>query len=89
MESPFDDFLSTPGLRNDDYASEFGSPLIADDDDFGSLHNAPLFHDVGLFEPPSTSDACTAPPPFPSVHPDDMYTISPASPALDKSPPPP
>jgi len=87
MESPFDDFLSTPGLRNDDYASEFTSPLIADGDDFGApYHNTPLFDDVGLFEPPSSSDKRVAPPLFPSVHLDDMYTISPATPALDASP---
>ena len=87
MESPFDDFLSTPGLRNDDYASEFTSPLIADGDDFGApYHNTPLFGDVGLFEPPSSSDKRVAPPLFPSVHLDDMYTISPATPALDASP---
>jgi hypothetical protein len=87
MESPFDDFLSTPGLRNDDYASEFTSPLIADGDDFGApFHNTPLFDDVGLFAPPSSSDKRIAPPLFPSVHLDDMYTISPATPALDASP---
>ena len=87
MESPFDDFLSTPGLRNDDYASEFTSPLIADGDDFGApYHNTPLFDDVGLFEPPSSSDKRVAPPLFQSVHLDDMYTISPATPALDASP---
>jgi hypothetical protein len=87
MESPFDDFLSTPGLRNDDYASEFTSPLIADGDEFvGPFHNTPLFDDVGLFEPPSSSDKRVAPPLFPSVHLDDMYTISPATPALDAFP---
>jgi len=86
MESPFDDFLSTPGLRNDDYASEFTSPLIADGDDFGApYHNTPLFDDVGLFEPPSSSDKRVASHLFP-VHLDDMYTISPATPALDASP---
>jgi len=87
MESPFDDFLSTPGLRNDDYASEFTSPLIAGGDDFGApYHNTPLFDDVGLFEPPSSSDKRVAPHLFSSVHLEDMYTISPATPALDASP---
>ena len=87
MESPFDDFLSTPGLRNDDFASDFTSPLIADGDDFGApYHNTPLFDDVGLFEPPPSSDKRVAPHLFSSVHLDDMYTISPATPALDASP---
>jgi hypothetical protein len=86
MESPFDDFLSTPGLRNDGYASEFTSPLIADGDDFGApYHNTPLFDDVGLFDPSSSSDKRAAQL-FPSVHLDNMYTISPATPALDASP---
>jgi hypothetical protein len=86
MESPFDDFLPTPGLRNDDYA-DFTSPLIADGDDFGApFHNTPLFDDIGLFEPPSSSDKRAAPPLFSSVHLDEMYTISPATPAIDASP---
>jgi hypothetical protein len=86
MESPFDDFLSTPGLRNDDFASDFTSPLIVDGDDFGApYHNTPLFDDVGLFEPPQ-SDKRVAPHLFSSMHLDDMYTISPATPALDASP---
>jgi hypothetical protein len=87
MESPFDDFLSTPGLRNDDFASDFTSPLIADGDDFGvHYHDTPLFEDVGLFEPPSTSGKRVAAPMFPAVNVDSMYTISPATPALDASP---
>jgi hypothetical protein len=87
MESPFDDFLSTPGLRNDGYASEFTSPLIADGDDFGApYHNTPLFDDAGFFEPPSSSDKRVASHLFPSVHLEEMYTISPATPALDASP---
>jgi len=62
MESPPDDFLFTPGLRHDDYTSEFTSPLIADGDDFGApFHDTPLFDDVCLFEPPSSSDVHIAP----------------------------
>jgi hypothetical protein len=86
MESPFDDFLSTPGLRSDDFAQDFTSPLIADGDDFGArFHDTPLFDDAGLFEPPS-SDKRSAAPLFPPVNLDSMYTISPATPALDASP---
>jgi len=86
MESPFDDFLSTPGLRNDDFSPDFTSPLIADGDDFGAqFHNTPLFDDAGLFEPPS-SDKRVMASLFPSVNLDSMYTISPATPALDASP---
>jgi hypothetical protein len=87
MESPFDDFLSTPGLRNDDYPADFTSPLIADGDDFGAhFHDTPLFDDIGLFDVPSSSDKRVAPSLFPSVNLDNMYTISPATPALDASP---
>jgi len=87
MESPFDDFLSTPGLRNEDFPSDFTSPLIADGDDFGaSFHDTPLFEDAGLFEPHSSSDKRAAPSLFPAVHLDSMYTLSPVTPALDASP---
>lgn len=87
MESPFDDFLSTPGLRNDDFAPDFTSPLIVDGDDFGApFHDTPLFDDAGLFDTPSSSDKRVPQPPFPSVNIENMYTISPATPALDASP---
>jgi hypothetical protein len=86
MESPFDDFLSTPGLRNDEFAPDFTSPLIADSDDFGApFHNTPLFDDAGLFEPPSSGKSAAASV-FSAVTLDNMYTISPATPALDASP---
>jgi len=86
MESPFDDFLSTPGLGNDDFSPDFTSPLIADSDGFGAqFHDTPLFDDAGLFEPPSSDKRATASL-FPSVNLDSMYTISPATPALDASP---
>jgi len=82
IEREVTDRIATPGPRppscqDDDYVSEFTSPLVAYGDEFGALfHNTPLFDNVGLFEPPS----------FPSVHPDDVYTISTATPALDASP---
>jgi hypothetical protein len=86
MESPFDDFLSTPGIRNEDFPSDF-SPLIADGDDFGApFHNTPLFDDVGLFEPPSSSDKRPAPPLSSAINLDSMYSLSPTTPALDASP---
>jgi hypothetical protein len=85
MESPFDDFLSTPGLRGDDFAPDFTSPLIADGEDFAHFNDTPLFDDAGLFEPPS-SDKRAAAPLFSAVNLDNMYTISPATPALDASP---
>jgi len=86
MESPFDDFLSTPGLGNGDYSPDFTSPLIADGEDFGApFHNTPLFGDVGLFEPPSSSDKRAAPLSS-AMNLDSMYPISPSTPALDASP---
>jgi len=87
MESPFDDFLPTPGLRNEDFTSDFTSPLIVDGDDFGaSLDDTPLFEDAGLFEPISSSDKRAASLLFPGVNLDSMYTLSPATPAIDSSP---
>lgn len=86
MESPFDDFLSTPGLRNEDFPSDFTSPLIADGDDFGApFHNTPLFDDVGLFEPQS-SDKRPAPALSSAMNLDSMYSVSPTTPSLDASP---
>ena len=87
MESPFDDFLSTPGLRNDEFGPDFTSPLIADGDEFTHFNDTPLFDDVGLFEPPSSSAKRASAHSFPSVSLDNMYTISPATPALDASSP--
>jgi hypothetical protein len=82
MESPLDDFLSTPGQKHDDFGSEF-SPLIVDND--GGAFDSPLFHDVGLFEPPLNkrpiNDTLFRPP----SNFDGMYTISPATPALEPS----
>jgi len=85
MESPFDDFLSTPGLRNDDFVLNITSPLIADGDEFSAaFHDTPLFEDAGLFEPLSSSDKRAPPHLFPNL--DNMYTLSPSTPALDASP---
>ena len=86
MESPFDDFLSTPGLRNDEFGPDFTSPLIADGDEFTHFNDTPLFDDVGLFEPPSSSDKRASAHSFPGASFDSMYTMSPATPALDASP---
>ena len=75
LESPFDDFLSTPGLRNDEFVPDFISPLIADGDDFGAdFHDTPLFDDVGLFEPPS-SDKHAALPLFTPTSIDNMERL--------------
>jgi hypothetical protein len=86
MESPFDDFLPTPGLRNDEFGPDFTSPLIADGDEFTHFNDTPLFDDAGFFEPPSSSDKRASAHSFPSVSLENMYTISPATPALDASP---
>ena len=88
MESPFDDFLSTPGLRNEDFPSaDFTSPLIVDSDDFGApFQHTPLFDDVGLFEPPPSSDKRPASSLSSSLPLDAMYSVSPTTPALDASP---
>jgi hypothetical protein len=84
-ESPFDDFLSTPALGGD--FQDFTSPLIFESDDVGApYHHTPLFDDVGLFEPPSSSDKRTAPHLSSAVDLDRMYTVSPGTPALDASP---
>lgn len=89
MESPFDDFLSTPSGGYDDSSTEFTGPLVADDDGFGaSSHNNLLFWDILPFETPPSSGGCIAPPPFPPVHPDNMYSISLPTPTLDTSLPP-
>jgi len=73
LESPFDDSLSTSGLGNDDFISDF-SPLIADDDGFGAF-----FHGNPLFEPSSSSDRQAAPPLFPAMNLYNMYTIPPGT----------
>jgi hypothetical protein len=87
MESPFDDFLSTPGLRNEDFPADLFSPLIADGDDFGAAYqNTPLFDDAGFFEPASSSDKRPAPPLSSAINLDTMYSVSPSTPALDVSP---
>jgi hypothetical protein len=87
MESPFDDFLPTPGLRNEDFPADFTSPLIVDGDDFGApFHNTPLFDDAGLFEPRSSSDKSAAPSLSSTINLDAMYSVSPTTPALDASP---
>lgn len=83
MESPFDDFLSTPGQRPDDFGSEFTSPLIVDNG--GDFEASPLFNNVGLFEPPPTKRPVETHSVFPPTF-DGMYTLSPATPALDPSP---
>ena len=87
-ESPFDDFLPTPSLRNEEFLTDFTSPLIADGDDFGGApyHNTPLFDDAGLFEPRSSSDKSAAPTLSSSINLDAMYSVSPTTPALDASP---
>ena len=86
MESPFDDFLCTPGLRNDDFAQDFTSPLIVDGEGFGApFHDTPLFEDAGLFEPSST-DKRAASQVSSTVNLDTMYNFSPSTPALDASP---
>ena len=86
MESPFDDFLCTPGLRNDDFAQDFTSPLIVDGEGFGApFRDTPLFEDAGLFEPSST-DKRAASQVYPAVNLDTMYSFSPPTPVLDASP---
>ena len=82
-----DDFIRTPGSRNDDFPSYFAPPLIADGDYFAAPYpSTSLFDDAGLFEPPSSSDKREATPRSSAVNLDNMYTISPSTPALDASP---
>ncbi|KAF9780929.1 hypothetical protein BJ322DRAFT_1163854 [Thelephora terrestris] len=83
-ESPFDDFLSTPALGGD--FQDFASPLIFESDDAGApYHNTPLFDDLGLFEPPSSSDKRTAQHLSSAVDLHRMHTVCPGTPALDAS----
>jgi hypothetical protein len=82
MESPFDDFLPTPGQKHDDFGADFTSPLIVDDG--GATFDSPLFHDSGLFEPASNKIPSNDPF-FRSFSNSQMYTISPATPALEPS----
>ena len=45
---------TTPDLGNDDFALNFTTLLIAEDDDPGDrFHDTPMFDDAGLFESPT------------------------------------
>jgi len=88
MESPWDDFLTTPVVGSTDVGSDmFTSPAIADADDFDSFDGPSLFGgSLGLMGGPPKADA---PPPKPMPLPaaasfDGLYTMpSPTTPALD------
>ena len=81
METPFDDFLSTP--QYDDYGPGSIGPLIAECDDFYTPpHDIPLFYDACLFDPPSSSDGYIPPPHFL----DDMFPDPLPIPELDDPP---
>ena len=82
MESPLDDFLSTPGLRNDDLYPDPVNPLIVEDTDLAHFDDTPLFDDAGLVDPPSSSAKSVVTSIFSTADLDDMYTISPTIPAL-------
>lgn len=83
MESPFEDFLSTPGQKYDGFGSEHTSPLIIDND--GAFETSPLFHNVKLFESPPVKRPVVQDSLLPPEL-ERMYTISPATPGLDPSP---
>jgi hypothetical protein len=82
FDSPFDDFLTTPGLGSDLGADILTSPMM----DFGSgdFRDLPLFSDVGLDATESPKTAAPALISRPNF--DDLYTMrSPSTPALDPS----
>jgi len=81
MESPYDDFLSTPGQKPGDF-SDFTSPLIADDN--GAFDSSPLFPSAGLFEFPHLKRRSSDSIPLPTNL-DNLYTMSPVTPLLDSS----
>ena len=91
MESPWDDFLTTPVVGSVDIGSEmFTSPVIADGDDFDSYDDRPLFGDplvlsAPVRDPPKADAAAPKAAPLPpSANFDGLYTMpSPSTPALD------
>jgi hypothetical protein len=89
MESPWDDFLATPMMIGGD--ADFSpdiltSPALYDDSGVGAFAGLPLFGDMTLdFEEPVpvVEKPLAA---APTGRFDGLYTLSPASPALDTSP---
>ncbi|KAJ7046682.1 hypothetical protein C8F04DRAFT_1061355 [Mycena alexandri] len=70
LDTPLDAFLSTPGLQD---LNDFDSPVIADTDDFS-------FDGMDLF---GAASAMFEPDPVPKLPTQQLWTISPGTPALD------
>ncbi|EPT05339.1 hypothetical protein FOMPIDRAFT_1021593 [Fomitopsis schrenkii] len=91
MESPWDDFLTTPVVGSADMGSDlFTSPAIVDGDDFDAFDSQPLFRDMlglsaGMANLPKADVPVPKPAPLPtSANFDGLYTMpSPSTPALD------
>ncbi|KZT65831.1 hypothetical protein DAEQUDRAFT_676084 [Daedalea quercina L-15889] len=89
MESPWDDFLTTPVVGSTDMGSDmFTSPAIADADDFDTFDGPPLFSDSlglgGVLGAPKADVSSSKPAPLPAASFDGLYTMpSPSTPALD------
>jgi len=78
-DSPFSDFLNTPLLGDVDGADMLTSPII----DQHGYEGMSLFSDMSMYSygPESTSPAAPAQAKLPTV--ENMYTISPSTPSLD------
>lgn len=91
MESPWDDFLTTPVVGSADIGSDmFTSPAIADADDFDSFDGQSLFGDplvltASVRDPPKADATAPKAAPLPTnANFDGLYTMpSPSTPALD------
>ncbi|KAH9936433.1 uncharacterized protein B0H18DRAFT_867937 [Fomitopsis serialis] len=91
MESPWDDFLTTPVVGSTDVGADmFTSPAIADADDFDNFDGPSLFGgSLGLMgsihDPPKADAPPQKPMPLPATASfDGLYTMpSPTTPALD------
>lgn len=75
-DSPFSDFLNTPLLPDSDGADMLTSPLI----DQHGYEGMSLFGDMSMYSYETTSPAAPAQPKLPA---EDLYTISPSTPSLD------
>jgi len=86
MESPYDDFLSTPLHRMDDFGHDLTSPLIVDDN--SAFDSSPLFPQGSFFdsnyEKKQTSDSSSSLSTT-TFDTSSLYMMSPGTPALDPS----
>jgi hypothetical protein len=83
MESPFDDFLSTPLQRMGDFDNhDLTSPLIVDDN--SAFDSSALFYNSSFFEPHCEKRHNSESSSLSTIS-DGLYMISPVTPALEPS----